>query len=197
MLKLSHLQHDGFYSQFNMSMRKYILSVSKRVIVDYISSPEATFLTSLSGRISNTTKLVYRFLDETALDPSTNQTYGSMLTNLTLVKTFASGILVPKTYISPVSPDNYLQPYTSIVDDAHKAGLEVYAADFANDVKLSYNHSYDPLAESLSFIDNGAFSVDGMLTDFPVTPSEAIGELIFPPCFRNNAYLSLKKIMHL
>jgi glycerophosphoryl diester phosphodiesterase len=173
---MSHLQHDGFYSQFNMSMRKYIISVSKRVIVDYISSPEASFLTSLSGRISNTTKLLYRFLDETAIDPSTNLTYGSMLANLTLVKTFASGILVPKTFIWPVSPDNYLLPHTSIVDDAHKAGLEVYAADFANDLKLSYNYSYDPLAESLSFIDNGAFSVDGMLTDFPVTPSEAIGE---------------------
>lgn len=174
-----NVQHDGFYSQFNMSMRKYIISVSKRVIVDYISSPEASFLTSLSGRISNTTKLLYRFLDETAIDPSTNLTYGSMLANLTLVKTFASGILVPKTFIWPVSPDNYLLPYTSIVDDAHKAGLEVYAADFANDLKLSYNYSYDPLAESLSFIDNGAFSVDGMLTDFPVTPSEAIG------CFTN------------
>ncbi|VAH33287.1 unnamed protein product [Triticum turgidum subsp. durum] len=174
-----NIQHDGFYSQFNMSMRKYILSVSRRVIVDYISSPEASFLTSISGRVSNNTKLVFRFLDEATLEPSTKETYGSMLKNLTFIKTFASGILVPKKYIWPVSPDNYLQPYTSIVDDAHKAGLEIYAADFANDFALSYNHSYDPLAESLSFIDNGAFSVDGMLTDFPVTPSEAVG------CFAN------------
>uniref|UniRef100_A0ACD5V5Q7 Uncharacterized protein n=1 Tax=Avena sativa TaxID=4498 RepID=A0ACD5V5Q7_AVESA len=174
-----NIQHDSFYSQFNMSMRKYVLSVSKRVIVDYISSPEASFLTSLTGRLSNTTKLVFRFLDEAALEPSTNQTYGSMLTNLTFVKTFASGILVPKKYIWPVSADNYLEPYTSIVDDAHKAGLEIYAADFANDVVLSYNHSYDPLAESLSYIDNGVFSVDGILTDFPVTPSMAVG------CFSN------------
>ncbi|KAM3387580.1 hypothetical protein ACQJBY_010429 [Aegilops geniculata] len=174
-----NIQHDGFYSQFNMSMRKYILSVSRRVIVDYISSPEASFLTSISGRVSNNTKLVFRFLDEATLEPSTKETYGSMLKNLTFIKTFASGILVPKKYIWPVSPDNYLQPYTSIVDDAHKVGLEIYAADFANDFALSYNHSYDPLAESLSFIDNGAFSVDGILTDFPVTPSEAIG------CFAN------------
>ncbi|KQJ83113.1 glycerophosphodiester phosphodiesterase GDPDL3 [Brachypodium distachyon] len=174
-----NIQHDSFYSQFNMSMRNYILSVTKRVVVDYISSPEASFLTSISGRVSNKTKLVFRFLDEATLEPSTKQTYGSMLKNLTFVKTFASGILVPKKYIWPVSPDNYLQPYTSIVDDAHKAGLEIYAADFANDFTLSYNHSYDPLTESLSFIDNGAFSVDGILTDFPVTPSEAIG------CFAN------------
>ena len=99
-----------------------------------------------------------------------------MLKNLTFVKTFASGILVPKNYIWPVTPDNYLLSYTSVVDDAHKAGLEVYAAGFANDFAISYNYSYDPLTEYLSFIDNGAFSVDGVLSDFPITPSEAVGE---------------------
>ncbi|XP_066348715.1 glycerophosphodiester phosphodiesterase GDPDL3-like [Miscanthus floridulus] len=174
-----NVQHDSFYSQFNLSMRNYIISVSKHVVVSYVSSPEVSFLASILGRISNKTKLVFRFLDESTLEPSTNQTYGSMLKNLTFVKTFASGILVPKSYIWPNSPDNYLQPYTSVVYDAHKVGLEIYAADFANDFLLSYNHSYDPLAEYLSFIDNDVFSVDGVLTDFPVTASEAVG------CFTN------------
>ncbi|KAM0883602.1 hypothetical protein ACQ4PT_031514 [Festuca glaucescens] len=127
-----NVQHDSFYSQFNLSMRSYILSLSKQYKVDYISSPE----------------------------------------------TFASGILVPKNYIWPVAADNYLKPPTSAVDDAHKAGLEIYAADFANDFALSYNYSYDPLAEYLGFVD-GAFSVDGVLTDFPITALEAIG------CFTN------------
>ena len=31
------------------------------------------------------------------------------------------------------------------------------------------------LAEYFSFVDNNIFSVDGVLTDFPVTASEAIG----------------------
>jgi glycerophosphoryl diester phosphodiesterase len=150
-------------------MRSYILSVSKRVVVNYISSPEVSLLTSIHGRVNNKTKLVFRFLDETTLEPSTNLTYGSMLKNLTFVKTFASGILVPKHYILPVSPDNYLQSYTSVVDDAHREGLEIYAADFQNDGVLSYNYSYDPLTEYLSFIHNDAFSVDGVLTDFPIT----------------------------
>ncbi|XP_062219480.1 glycerophosphodiester phosphodiesterase GDPDL3-like [Phragmites australis] len=173
-----NVQQDSFYSQFNLSMRGYILSTSKQSIVDYISSPEVNFLTSISGRVSKKTKLVFRFLDERSIEPSTNQTYGSMLKNLTFVKTFASGILVPKNYIWPVTQDNYLLPHTSVVDDAHKAGLEIYAADFANDFTFSYNYSYDPLAEYLNFID-GAFSVDGVLTDFPITPSEAVG------CFSN------------
>ncbi|KAI5383814.1 hypothetical protein KIW84_070969 [Lathyrus oleraceus] len=89
-------------------------------------------------------------------------------------KTFASGILVPKGYIWPIDAAGYLQPHTTLVSDAHKAGLEVDASDFANDFVSSFNYSYDPLAEYLQFIDNGDFSVDGVLTDFPITPSEAI-----------------------
>ncbi|URE40874.1 Autophagy protein 16 (ATG16) [Musa troglodytarum] len=55
----------------------------------------------------------------------------------------------------------YVESYTSVVMDAHREGLEVFASEFANDVLFSYNYSYDPLAEVLSFIDNGIFSVDG------------------------------------
>lgn len=153
-----------------------MLSVTRSTIVDYISSPEVAFLKSVAPRISAKTELIFRFLGQDDVELSTNQTYGSFLKNLTSVKAFASGILVPKSYIWPVDADNYLLPYTTLVNDAHKAGLQVFASDFANDVPLSYNYSYDPVAETLSYIDNGAFSVDGVLTDFPITPSEAIGE---------------------
>ncbi|RWV88039.1 hypothetical protein BHE74_00045436 [Ensete ventricosum] len=54
-------------------------------------------------------------------------------------------------------------------------GLEVYAYDFANDAPASYNYSFDPTVEYLQFIDNSNFSVDGVLTDFPSTASEAVG----------------------
>ncbi|KAI8010147.1 Glycerophosphodiester phosphodiesterase GDPDL1 [Camellia lanceoleosa] len=65
-------------------------------------------------------------------------------------------------------------PHISVVLDAHKEGLEVFASDFANDVPFAYNFSYNPVAEYLSFIDNGNFSVDGVLSDFLITPSAAI-----------------------
>lgn len=64
--------------------------------------------------------------------------------------------------------------------DAHKARLEVYAADFANDNLFSYNYSYDPLAEYLQFTDKGDFSVDGVLSDYPITPASAIGTSTLP-----------------
>ena len=92
-----------------------------------------------------------------------------------------------------MSYDNYLEECSSVVTDGHDAGMETYAAGFANDLTLNYNYSYDPLAEYFSFflkeqeglvpllaeyfsfVDNNIFSVDGVLTDFPVTASEAIG----------------------
>ncbi|KAL2473908.1 Glycerophosphodiester phosphodiesterase GDPDL3 [Forsythia ovata] len=170
-----NIQHDSFFSQHNLSARSYVITVSRSVVVDYISSPEVNFLRSIQARFRrNSTKLIFRFLGQDDVEPSTNQTYSSLLNNLTFIKTFASGILIPKTYIWPVDQSLYLQPGTSVVLSAHEEGLEVFASEFANDVTLAYNYSYDPVSEYLSFVDNGNFSVDGVLSDFPITPSAAI-----------------------
>ncbi|XP_052168900.1 glycerophosphodiester phosphodiesterase GDPDL4-like isoform X3 [Oryza glaberrima] len=160
-------------------MTNYILSIQKLGSVKYISSPELGFLQSLSGGINREVNLVFRFLDKALSDPSTNKTYNSMLSNLTFIKTIASGIMVSKNYIWPVTSDNYIQLHTQIVQEAHNAGLEIYASDFSNDGIFPYNYSYDPLGEYLSFVSDGGFSVDGVLTDFPLTASEAID------CFSN------------
>lgn len=170
-----NIQHDKFYTKQKLSMRSFVLSMLKNTIVNYISSPEVNFLRSLLARKPARTNLIFRFMGKNEVEPSTNQSYGSLLANLTFIKTFASGILVPKTYIWPVDEKLYLLPHSSIVSDAHRAGLKVFASDFANDAAFAYDYSYDPLAEYLNFIDNGNFSVDGIVSDFPVTPSEAIG----------------------
>ncbi|EOY12180.1 SHV3-like 2, putative isoform 4, partial [Theobroma cacao] len=172
-----NIQHNAFYAQHNLSMRNFVISLTRNVTVtvDYISSPEVAFLRSIAARFQrSTTKLVFRFLELDTVEPSTNLTYGSLLKNLTFVKTFASGIIVPKSYVWPVDSNLYLQPSTSVVLDAHKEGLEVFASDFTNDVPFSFNYSYDPVAEYLQFVDNGKFSVDGVISDFPITPSAAI-----------------------
>ncbi|KAL8509839.1 hypothetical protein ACS0TY_016891 [Phlomoides rotata] len=170
-----NIPNDVFFSQHNLSMRSFILSVSRRVIVNYVSSPEVGFLRSVASRLrTSPTKLVFQFLKPDDVEPTTNQTYRLLLTNLTFIQTFASGILVPKNYIYGVDNSNYLLNYTSLVVDAHTAGLEVYASGFANDGALPYDYSYDPVSEYLSYIDNGNFSVDGVLSDFPITPSETI-----------------------
>ncbi|CAA2956469.1 Probable glycerophosphoryl diester phosphodiesterase 1 [Olea europaea subsp. europaea] len=169
-----NVQHDAFFSQHNLNMRTFIISVSRRVVVNYISSPEVNFLRNINARFRKSrTKLIFQFLEHDDMEPSTNQTYKLLLRNFTFIKTFASGILVPKNYIWP-DINLYLQPHTSVVSDAHKAGLEVFASNFVNDARLPYNYSYNPVAEYLNYIDNGDFSVDGVLSDFPITPSEAV-----------------------
>lgn len=171
-----NVQYSMFFEDHKLSMIQYVLSTAKSVILDYISSPEVEFLRKLKlGLQRNNSKLVLRFLDKEDIEPSTNRTYGILLKNLTFVKSFASGILVPKNYIWALDDSLYLQTPTTLVQDAHKAGLEVYASDFANDeYAMSYNYSYDPVREYLQFLDNTDFAVDGVLTDFSVTASEAI-----------------------
>lgn len=174
-----NVQHPIFYKQRDLDMSSYIHSIRKLVRMDYISSPKIGFLRNISARVRRRTKLVFSFLDKKLLDHSVNQTYGSLARNLTFVRSVASGILVPKDYIWPVTADNYLLPSTSIVTEAHEAGLEIYASGFVNDKAVPFNYSYDPLAEYLNFVGDGGFSVDGVLSDYPITASEAIG------CFAN------------
>lgn len=79
---------------------------------------------------------MFQFLGKEEFEPTTNRTYGSILSNITYVKTFASGILVPKSYIFPVDDKQYLLPPTSLVHNAHKVGLQVYVSGFSNDVDI-------------------------------------------------------------
>lgn len=175
------LQYDLFYSQHNISAAKYITEYLQKLIsnVYYISSPEIGFLKTMGRKVDhNTTMLVFMVLEPNAVEPTTNQTYGSILKNLTAIKSFASGIVVPKSYVIPVNnKTRYLEPATTLVTDAHNAGLQVYASGFANDIYSSYSYNFEPEAEYLTFIDNSQFAVDGFITDFPTTATEAIGEI--------------------
>ncbi|GKV03335.1 hypothetical protein SLEP1_g15656 [Rubroshorea leprosula] len=151
----------------------------RSMCIDYIPSPEISFLKAIGGRVNKARmKLIFVFLDSNAVEPTTNQTYGSLLLNLAAIKAFASGILVPKGYIWPVNPNKYLGPSTTLVGDAHKLGLEVHASGFANDMPASYNYSYDPTTVYLQFMDNSQFSVDVVITAFPMTAAETIGKVL-------------------
>lgn len=170
------LQRPTFYDQKKLSPALYLEDTMQDLKPAYISSPEIDFLKALGGKINKvTTKLIFKFNGIDEVEPTTKEKYGSWLKKLPMIKAFASGIMVPKEFIWPVDDARYLQPATSLVADAHKAGLEVFSAGFANDNLLSYNYSYDPVKEYLQHIDNPLFSVDGIITDFPATASEAVG----------------------
>ncbi|KAI3686180.1 hypothetical protein L1987_79853 [Smallanthus sonchifolius] len=62
-----NIQHDAFYSQHNLSMRNYVISTSRKVIINYISSPESISLllimeSSLWTVCFLTTQLLHHYL---------------------------------------------------------------------------------------------------------------------------------------
>ncbi|KAF6143669.1 hypothetical protein GIB67_021679 [Kingdonia uniflora] len=138
------------YKEHKLDVGAFIQESMRSMAINYISSLEIGFIKSLNGKINEArTKLIFRFLASNAIEPTTKKTYSTILKDLSSIKSFASEIIVPKTYIWPVDPDQYLQAPTSLISDAHKQKLEVYANGFTNDVPRSYNYSYDPTAEYL------------------------------------------------
>ncbi|XP_039018628.1 glycerophosphodiester phosphodiesterase GDPDL6-like [Hibiscus syriacus] len=183
-----NVQYDVFYAEHNLSVLMYLEKAKGLMDIDFVSSPELGFLKRMNGKVTKArTKLIFEFLDPDVVEPTTGQKYGSILNDLLGIKPFVSGILVPKEYIWPVDANKYLGHPTTLVADAHKLGLEVYASGFANDMPGSYNYSYDPTTEYLQFIDNPEFSVDGLLTDFSPTASTAIA------CFASDETTKPKK----
>lgn len=170
-----NIEYDLFYQQHKISPEVFLLEMLVD-LPDFLSSPEIGFLRAIGPKVGRArTKIIFKFLGQDMVEPTTNKTYGSLLKELPMIKSFAFGILVPKEYIWPINDARYLEPATTLVPDAHRAGLAVYASGFANDNFLSYNYSYDPAREYKQFVENSQFSVDGVLTDFPSTASEAIG----------------------
>jgi len=112
------------------------------------------------------------------------------------IKVYADGIGPWKPYIVPVKGDldasgnmkdlngdgvvNYAdarsQTPTTLIADAHKAGLFVHAYTFRNEQRrLAYDYNGDPLAEFKQFYRIG---LDGLFTDFPDTAVAARAEYL-------------------
>ena len=45
-----NVQHDAFYAQHNLSISSFLISASRTVSIDYISSPELNFFQKITGR---------------------------------------------------------------------------------------------------------------------------------------------------
>ena len=107
------------------------------------------------------------------------------------IKTYADGIGPWKPYIVPIKGaldaagnlrdvngdgkvnynDASSQPATTLIADAHKAGLFVHAYTFRNEQRrLAFDYNKDPKAEYLQFYRLG---LDGVFSDFPDTALEA------------------------
>ncbi len=101
------------------------------------------------------------------------RTYGDLITpaGLAAIARYAWGIGPDKALIQPLAPDRSLLPPTSLVRDAHAAGLRVHPYTFRNEPRfLAKDYGDDPLAEYRSFFELG---VDGVFSDFADTAAQA------------------------
>ena len=97
--------------------------------------------------------------------------------NLAEIATYADGIGPWKPYIASFAGTNPAPITTSLIADAHKAGLLVHVYTFRND-SLPAQYNKEPKNEYNQF---WVLGVDGLFSDFPDTAfatREAIGPLI-------------------
>jgi glycerophosphoryl diester phosphodiesterase len=95
------------------------------------------------------------------------RTYQDLATpaGLAGIAAYADGIGPYKRMIVPASPDGRLLPPTSLVEDAHRAGLLVHLWTFRSDgTFLAPDYDGDPEREYDQFFSIG---VDGLFSDFP------------------------------
>ena len=176
---LLFVQYPTFYSQNNFDVGRAIASLPPVTPIAYLSSPEVGFLKDVQNNLTNSTEFIFKFRTKDEIEPSTNQTYGSLLNNLTTISAFASGILVPKDYIWSVNNDSgYLVSDSGLISKAHDANLAIYAYDFVNELfqPSIYNYSFNPVLEYLQYAPSTGPNVDGFFTDFPTTASKALGK---------------------
>jgi glycerophosphoryl diester phosphodiesterase len=101
------------------------------------------------------------------------RTYGDLTRpeELEKIATFANGIGPTKRLIVPQNADKSLAAPTTLVADAHRAGLKVHPFTFRDEaVFLAPDYRNDPLQEYLQFYKLG---VDGLFSDFADTAVKA------------------------
>jgi glycerophosphoryl diester phosphodiesterase len=101
------------------------------------------------------------------------RSYGDLMTpeGLAAIASYASGIGPFKRSIVPQGSSGALLPPTSLVADAHKAGLVVHPYTFRDEPEfLAPDYGLDPVKEYLQFFRLG---VDGVFSDFGDTAVRA------------------------
>jgi glycerophosphoryl diester phosphodiesterase len=191
-------KHPTFHKNINLPLEQNLVNVLKANDWDRADSPvfvqsfEVSNLKELNGLID--VKLV-QLTDADSIQPdgalvynrpydfvvgNDQRTYGDLLSpaGLAEVATYADGVGPWKRSIVSVDSGNNLVAPSTLVGDAHAAGLLVHPYTFRNEPQyLAANYAGDPLAEYKQFFDLG---VDGLFTDFPDTGVAALQATAVP-----------------
>lgn len=176
---------DG--SPINLSIEKLLINT---LVQQNFINPKRVFIQSFE--ISNLQALKNSIMPEAGIDlpliqlisdtgspynqqiQNNNLTYQKMITpqGLKQIATYATGIGVAKNLILPLDRQNNLLTSTSLIQDAHQAGLLVHAYTLRNEnIFLPKDYQNRPELEYQALIKLG---IDGFFTDFPDMGSKAI-----------------------
>lgn len=174
----------GYFRSIGLPLEEKLVAALQRRWADPSTAPVfiQSFEVANLERLRALTRLkLIQLLDAQGGPADRNgQTYASMATpeGLRNIAKYAHGVGLNKRLIIPAARDGSLLPPTTVVADAHAAGLLVHAWTFRSDAPfLPPRYAGDPLAEYREFV---ALGVNGVFSDFPdhavaaLRPSEAI-----------------------
>jgi glycerophosphoryl diester phosphodiesterase len=175
-------KHPTYHDALGLSLEEPLVALLEkygyrdRDDLCVIQSFEPTNLKKLAGK---TQVRLIQLLDEAHKQPGDvlaaggKQTYGQMMTpaGLREIAGYAGAIGAWKESILPRDKQNKLQAASSLVEDAHAAGLQVVVYTFRDEPRfLANDYRGDPKAELARWL---ALGIDALFTDFPLTAVQA------------------------
>lgn len=161
----------GYFRSIGLPLEEKLIAALQRHWPDLAAAP--VFVQSFEVgnlerlRATTTVRLVQLLDAQGGPDDMPGTTYLSMASapGLREIARYAHGVGVHKRLILPAARDGTLLPATSLVTDAHAAGLLVHVWTFRSDAPfLAAHYRGDPAAEYRQFAQLG---VDGVFSDFP------------------------------
>ncbi|AFZ33740.1 glycerophosphoryl diester phosphodiesterase [Stanieria cyanosphaera PCC 7437] len=184
-------KHPTYFAEEGKKIDGTLINLSiERLLIDTLTAqnftnPEQIFIQSFE--VNNLRALKYSIMPEAGVDlpliqlinstglpydqqiSDNNLTYQDLITpqGLTQIVNYAVGIGVAKNLIMSVDQHNNLLSPTSLIKDAHQAGLLVHAYTLRNEnIFLANDYQNKPELEYQQLIELG---IDGFFTDFPAT----------------------------
>jgi glycerophosphoryl diester phosphodiesterase len=179
-------KHPSYFRSIGLALEPRLI---KALAANGYTDPSApVFIQSFEVQnlkeLSKLTKVrLVQLMDDDELQPydfivaGDRRTYGDLMTPTALaeIATYAQGIGPSKRSIVPAGPGKALLTPTSLVAEAHKAGLVVHPYTFRDEPQfLAADYGLDPVKEYLQFYMLG---VDGVFSDFGDTAVRARGLL--------------------
>jgi glycerophosphoryl diester phosphodiesterase len=179
-------KHPTYFDSINLSLLEPLVAILKNN--GYTSSSSPVFIQSFE--VENLKQLnqmidvpLVQLLDEADMQPydfvvkGDSRTYADLTTpaELARIAEYADGLGPYKRLIVPAGEDKRLKAPTSLINDAHAAGLKVHTWTFRNeDQYLAPDYKGSSQAEYEQFFKLG---IDGVFSDFPDTAVNARNQM--------------------